>query len=351
MDKRNFSGKIIEWYQANKRELPWRQTRDPYKIWLSEVILQQTRVAQGLPYYERFVSRFPTVAHLAAADEQEVLRLWQGLGYYTRARNLHKCARTVVNLYRDRFPSAYADLIQLPGIGEYTAAAIASFAAREPVAVVDGNVFRVLSRIYGIADPINTPEGKRRFTALANGLLDSKRPDDHNQAMMEFGALWCLPKNPDCHHCIFHRSCVARAQHMVSTLPVKLKARKSKRRYFYYFVLQHNETILMQRREGKDIWHGLYDFPLVEKTRPVKLEKILDEIGWATKKSLQPVVASRSYKHVLSHQTIFSRFIVMQSKKSPFPVSQPVRFYDFKQIHDLPKPVLVNRFLEDYYLS
>ena len=196
MDKRYFSEKIVEWYHENKRNLPWRKTQEPYKIWLSEVILQQTRVVQGLPYYERFVSAYPTVTALAKAPEQEVMRLWQGLGYYTRARNLHKCAKTIVSAFRGKFPTSFEELKRLPGVGDYTAAAIASIAYKEPVAVVDGNVFRVLSRLFGIDTPINTPVGKKLFSQIANDLILREHPDIHNQAMMEFGATFCTPKNP-----------------------------------------------------------------------------------------------------------------------------------------------------------
>ena len=259
MGIRYFSDKIVKWYLNNGRPLPWRDTRDPYKIWLSEVILQQTRVAQGLPYYQRFVESYPSVAHLARADEQHVLRSWQGLGYYTRARNLHKCAKTVVSIHNGRFPGTSGELLRLPGIGGYTAAAIASFAFDERVPVIDGNVFRVLSRIFGIDVPINCAQGKQIFSELAAKLISAKHPALHNQAMMEFGATHCTPLNPQCSVCPFKNSCVAFNQELVNVLPVKNPAKKSRKRYFYYLVVEKDDSFLMKRRADKDIWQGLFD--------------------------------------------------------------------------------------------
>src|SRR5688572_6460539 len=278
MDNRYFSDKVAEWYKLNKRDLPWRDTQDPYKVWLSEIILQQTRVNQGLPYYFKFLETFPTIQALANATEHQVLRLWQGLGYYTRARNLHKCAKVVVSKYNGQFPNNFKSLLGLPGIGEYTAAAIASFSFKEPVAVVDGNVFRVLSRLFGIENEINSPEGKKVFTSLANSLISKKFPDLHNQAMMEFGALHCLPKKPPCLTCDFQLTCFA-AQHDLQTVfPRKAKAKASRKRYFYYVVIQKGRSLLMRKREAKDIWHGLYDFYLMERNRSIKAEKLLEEV-------------------------------------------------------------------------
>ena len=351
MDKRYFPDKIVKWYLTNKRNLPWRESADPYKIWLSEIILQQTRVIQGLPYYERFVEKYPTVTALASASEQEVLRLWQGLGYYTRARNLHKCAKVVVEKYQRKFPDEYNLLLTLPGIGEYTAAAIASIAFREPVAVVDGNVFRVLSRVFGIDTPINSPEGKKIFASLAAELVDKTRPDLYNQAVMEFGALFCTPANPQCDTCIFQKNCFAFDRKMQSQLPVKLKAKKSRKRYFYYVVMEHEKSLLMKKRDQKDIWLGLFDFHLIEKKRPVKTEKILEEVPLKSIiKKAGSVRISKNYKHILTHQTIFSRFIIIKNGKRPTSLAQNHAFYSMKQIAKLPKPVLVSRFLSDHYV-
>lgn len=351
MDKRYFSDIIVKWYQINKRNLPWRLTNDPYKIWLSEIILQQTRVSQGLPYYERFVQQYPTVQALARANEQDVLRLWQGLGYYSRARNLHKCAKAVITQFKGSFPSTYKDLLSLPGIGEYTAAAVASISAKEAVAVVDGNVFRVLSRLFGIDTAINSPEGKKKFSQLANELLNSRRPDRHNQAVMEFGALYCTPRNPVCEECVFRKNCFALQNNLQHDLPVKLKSKASRKRYFYYIVFEQGDRLSMKKREEKDIWEGLFDFHLIEKKRPVKTDHILSE---EIVKKLSPETAevkiSKNYKHILSHQTIFSRFIIVKSKKSPPASKKIVSFYSLEQISHLPKPVLISRFLSDHYL-
>jgi A/G-specific adenine glycosylase len=350
MDNRYFSDKLVEWYKKNKRDLPWRETKDPYKVWLSEIILQQTRVNQGLPYYIRFTERFPTVQSLACASEQEVLRLWQGLGYYTRARNLHKCAKVVVSEYHGSFPTDFKTLLKLPGIGEYTAAAIASFSFKEAVAVVDGNVFRVLSRIFGIENEINSIEGKKIFTKLANDLISKESPDFHNQALMEFGALHCVPKNPPCDLCDFRPTCFAAQRSLQAVLPRKAKAKAARERYFYYVVLRKGNSLLMGKRQGKDIWHGLYDFPLLEKKKPAKIDELLIE---ATKVlgatfSVDGVEFSQAYKHVLTHQIIHAKFVLIDVRKFQTKGEKNLKFYTFDKIYDLPKPVLIMRFLSDH---
>ncbi len=352
MDARYFSKTIVKWYHQNKRDLPWRTTTDPYKIWLSEVILQQTRVLQGMPYYEKFIHEFPDVHSLAAAPEQKVLRLWQGLGYYTRARNLHACAKVVVQKLDGIFPDTYEALKSLPGIGEYTAAAIASIAYEEKVAVVDGNVFRVLARLTGTATPINTPEGKKEFTILANSLLVSRHPAEHNQAVMEFGALQCTPKNPLCAGCVFATQCIAYKNDLQAILPVKLQKKKSRKRFFYYFVIKNGKSVVMNMRTGKDIWKGLYDFYLVEKNRPFKAEKILedDPLLREVKSMCSSITVSRPYKHLLSHQTIITRFAILESPKKPVSLPKSLKFYSITKVKELPKPVLVNRFLANHKL-
>lgn len=347
MDKRYFSRKIVEWYLENKRDLPWRQTSDPYKIWLSEVILQQTRVNQGLPYYNNFVSTYPTVQSLAAADEREVLRMWQGLGYYTRARNLHKCAGTIAGPHGGAFPTSYSDLKKLPGIGDYTAAAIASFAFREPVAVLDGNVFRVLSRLFGLTDPIDSPKGKLNFAKVATSLLSKERPDLHNQAMMEFGATVCLPANPQCQECIFRKNCIAARDGVQAFLPVKSKAPACRRRYFNYFVFKKGRSLLMRQRTEKDIWLGLFDFPLIEKNKPLPLRQLVASVDLHSTTS-QKISVTPVYKHILSHQTIFCRFIIVPWSKNIWPRQNGLEFYSFREIDRLPKPALISRFLDDY---
>lgn len=348
MGTRYFSNKIVKWYLESSRPLPWRNTTDAYKIWLSEVILQQTRVIQGTPYYHRFVEKYPSVADLARAPEQEVMRLWQGLGYYHRARNLHKCAQVVFEQYGGRFPETFHELRLLPGIGDYTAAAIASFAFGEKVAVVDGNVFRVLARQFGIDIPVNAPEGRRVFTSLAGELLPGDDPGLHNQAIMEFGALLCKPRNPDCPECPFRKSCVAYQQERVQLLPVKTPKRASRIRYFFYLVVEKNRSLLMKKRDKKDIWNGLFDFVLIERDTPVTVEKIIAEKenrNWF--KHSRVVAISKDYKHVLTHQTIHCRFIHIKAGSSFKAVENDFCFYSAEQVADLPKPVLISRFLAE----
>jgi A/G-specific adenine glycosylase len=348
MDKRYFSEKVVEWYEEHKRDLPWRGTVDPYKIWLSEIILQQTRVNQGLPYYLNFLDRFRDVRSLALASEEEILRLWQGLGYYSRARNLHKCAKQVVSDFEGNFPSKFSELVTLPGIGTYTAAAIASFSAKEKVAVVDGNVFRVLSRIFGERSPINSPEGKKIFAAIANSLIPDGVPDLYNQAIMEFGALWCTPKQPKCTECVFVRRCHAAVNNLQQELPVKNKLKKPKTRYFNYFVVKHEGALLMKQRREKDIWRGLYDFYLVETNRDVKAEKIIRSDLFLQKIFTGKAKTSPGYKHILSHQIIKSKFILIEGKKNLKAEEEALQYYSLRKIEQLPKPVLISRFLEDY---
>ena len=345
MTAATFQKKIIEWYEENKRQLPWRETSDPYKIWLSEIILQQTRVAQGLPYYQRFVKSFPTVTSLATASQQQVLRLWQGLGYYSRARNLHTCAKVVVSEWQGTFPNNYKGLLMLKGIGPYTAAAIASFAFKEPVAVVDGNVFRVLSRVFGLEEDISTSKGKELFTEKANALISKDRPDLFNQAMMEFGALQCVPKNPKCEECIFSKSCVARKHELQNVLPIKSKKVKVRNRYFYYFVLRHQNKVLMKKREAKDIWQGLYDFYLIETKRNKKVSELLktDPILKGSTKTNE----SKIYKHVLSHQKLVVRFVEIELQEIQTLKPSELKWFTDREITALPKPILIANYLVD----
>lgn len=349
MDSRYFSKKVVEWYLENKRNLPWRNTTDPYKVWLSEIILQQTRVEQGLPYYTLFTKKFPTVRALADAPVQLVLRAWQGLGYYTRARNLHRCARIVARQLNGKFPDNYAALLKLPGIGNYTAAAIASICFDEPVAVVDGNVFRVLARVFGIYEPINSVKGKHHFNELANKLIDKNRPALFNQAIMEFGALHCTPRNPLCAGCIFKKQCVANAGTLQTELPVKIKKKPVRNRYFTYVVFREGNFLFMNKRSGADIWQSLYDFYLVE--GPQKITS-----AWFQKHhpGLAPLVAqvkqpeaTRWYRHDLSHQKIFARFLVVNGVPDK---KLRLRKFSLKTVENLPKPVLISRFLKNAQL-
>ena len=315
----SFSNKIISWYKINKRDLPWRNTKDAYLIWLSEIILQQTRVEQGMNYYLNFATTYPTVKHLAKADNDAVMKLWQGLGYYSRARNLHTTAKIITDKYKGKFPDDYADILSLKGIGEYTAAAIASFAFDKPHAVVDGNVFRVLARVFGIETPIDTSQGKKEFYALANELLDKKHAALHNQSIMEFGAIQCKPVSPDCSVCPLNTMCFAFANKRVGELPVKAKTTKVRNRYFSYIVLHHAGTIAINKRTGKDIWTNLYDFPLIETTKELTEEETLSSEEWKKfigKNKYSVTSISPIYKHILSHQKIYARFFELDCKVS-----------------------------------
>ena len=309
----DFTNSLTQWYLQNKRDLPWRKTVDPYKIWLSEIMLQQTRVAQGTPYFLSFVSAFPTVFDLAAANEEQVLKLWQGLGYYSRARNLHKTAQYVANELSGIFPDNYNDLLKLKGVGEYTAAAIASFSYNEAVPVVDGNVFRVLSRYYNIDTDIAAASAKKEFAALAFELMPKDNPAVFNQAIMEFGALQCVPKSPNCGICIFNSSCAALQKKKVDQLPVKSKKLKVRNRFFNYLVVSDdNENTIIQKRTAKGIWHNLYEFPLIETDAPEDFDFIATNIQEEFFKNNNVTSIEdcneKSIIHKLSHQHLHIKF-------------------------------------------
>lgn len=299
-----FSHQILTWYKENPRELPWRGTRDPYKIWLSEIILQQTRVAQGLPYYYAFVETYPSVKDLALAPEEEVLRLWQGLGYYSRARNLHACAKSIWFEMNGVFPQTYDELLKLKGVGSYTASAIASFAYDEVKAVVDGNVFRVLARYFGIDTDIASSKAKKEFETLANQIIPKDQPGEFNQAMMDFGARLCTPKNPGCESCPLKTSCFALLYNIVSELPLKINKVKIKERHFHYYVIKCGEKWVWKKRTSGDIWEGLFDFPQEESS--VDLISSLIDIPSASKDQIQPF--PKKYRHILSHQRLNAVF-------------------------------------------
>ncbi len=348
-----FSDSIIAWYNQNKRDLPWRHTRDPYVIWLSEIILQQTRVVQGMPYFNRFLLHYPNVIAFANAPEEEILLHWQGLGYYSRARNMHQAAKTVVEAHGGVFPTRYEDLIKLKGIGEYTAAAIASFAANEAKAVVDGNVFRVLARYFGIDDPINSPAGKKRFLALADDLLDRTHPGLYNQAIMEFGALQCKPSNPDCENCVLRLGCQAQQERRVEQLPVKIKGKASRNRYFNYFVVVNDDRILMNKRQKGDIWENLYELPLIETPHPMEVHELadLDEVteSFGTDVALQRVAGP--VKHVLSHQNLFAQFVMVRNYRNGHDKKMNWNYVFIKDLGTLAKPKLIYSFLEEYMIE
>jgi len=343
--------KIIEkWYHENKRDLPWRKTESPYHIWLSEIILQQTRVVQGLDYYRRFIEKYPAVVDLANAPIDEVLKMWQGLGYYTRARNLHATAQKIVNDYKGSFPRKYEELLKLKGIGAYTAAAIASIAFKEPVALVDGNVYRVLSRLYGIHTPIDTPAGKRVFNNKAAEIFNPANPDVHNQAMMEFGALVCLPKNPGCVNCVLAQVCKAYCEGKTSLLPVKEGKIKARIRYFNYLFIQYNGFTYLNKRNGNDIWNSLYEFPLIESTAPLNFEKLVSLPVWNTlfgDRHLMTVVLPKTYRHQLTHQTLQCSFYAIKIDVASGSPDFSYRQILLKSLPEYPVPRVIDKYLTD----
>ena len=309
---------LLKWFDANRRDLPWRHNPTPYEVWLSEVILQQTRVSQGMDYYLRFIERWPTVVDLAEASEEEVLKMWQGLGYYSRARNLHHCAQQVTAEHKGQFPPDYEKLKQLKGIGDYTAAAIASIAFNLPHAVVDGNVYRVLARLYDIDTPININEGQKLFAQLAEDLLNRKQPGLHNQALMEFGALHCTPKNPNCLLCPLQAQCLAFAHQTVMQRPVKLQKVKVTNRYFNYLVIKTNGYIYLHKRSDNDIWKNLYDFPCIESEQPMSVEEVITSEKFKQiieNKPFTIIKASPVFIHKLTHRTILAQFIEIKLEK------------------------------------
>ena len=303
---------LIAWYEANRRDLPGRETNDPYLIWVSEIILQQTRVAQGLDYYYRFTARFPDVTTLARANQDEVLKYWQGLGYYSRARNMHAAALEVMERFGGVFPVAFEEVRSLKGVGDYTAAAICSFAYRQPRATVDGNVYRVLARLSGTDLPVDSGEGRRYFAALAHEWMVERYPDRYNQAMMEFGALQCLPRSPGCGHCPLRERCVALATRRVEQLPVKRGKTTVTPRYFNYLYIHHEGITLLSKRVARDIWQNLHEFPLIETDRPVEFDELCRDqrfcrlLDGVTLESARERVAPR--RHALSHRVIHARF-------------------------------------------
>ena len=351
-----FSDKIISWYIINKRDLPWRKTADPYKIWLSEIILQQTRIEQGLKYYLKFIDNYPDINSLAEANEEQVLKLWQGLGYYSRARNMHKTARIIVDKYYGNFPDNYSDIINLKGIGDYTAAAIVSFAYNQAYPVIDGNVMRFLSRFYGIKTAINSAKGKKQLFALALELIDQEQPGEFNQAMMEFGALQCKPHNPDCKKCIFQSECKAYKQGSVPDIPVKITNIKVRKRYFHYFVLIYNGQIYLNKRIKNDIWQNLYDFPHLEANRFYPKSRVIEKFTSQfniSQDQIQILNTSDEYKHILTHQRILARFYVIAFQDQL--IFQKIKTLNSNQficikketINKYPLPRLIDKYLTE----
>jgi A/G-specific adenine glycosylase len=348
--KKHFVHQLIKWNsKENKREMPWKGEKDPYRIWLSEIILQQTRVEQGLDYYHRFVNTFPTISHLAGATETKVFKLWEGLGYYTRCKNLIATAKYINNDLNGKFPDKYEDILSLKGIGPYTAAAIGSFAFNLPYAVLDGNVFRVLARYFGIANPTDSAEGKKLFSALANDLLDKKQPGIYNQALMDFGAIICKPQLPLCATCILNDQCEAFLKGAVQQLPVKEKSIIKKTRWFYYLVIDYKGKVYVRKRLAGDIWENLFEFILVESKEALSIEnfQLIKEILGENKFEVEHI--STVYKQLLTHQTIKGQFIRVkiweQTKLKGF------KLVGEKALQKLPFPKFISNYLKDKNVS
>jgi A/G-specific adenine glycosylase len=345
-----FAKKLLKWSSLNPRTYPWTNEKDPYKIWLSEIILQQTRSDQGKPYYLHFIEKYPNVFHLANASEDEILNSWQGLGYYTRARNLHKTAKQIVEEYQGIFPKSYHQIISLSGIGNYSAAAICSFAYNFPVAVVDGNVIRVLSRLFNLMEPVDKSIGRKTLTEIANEHLDKSNPGLYNQALMNFGAVHCTPKNPECNNCIFKNGCKAHLSGLVDLLPIKATKIKIKKRYFHYlFITNKKGEIALQKRHHKDIWKGLYQFPMIETKVDTSLnnstsKKLIENEFIITSKSI--ISNSEKLVQKLTHQLIIGRFYTMPSVKIHDKIKQDIYFVKPENLANFAFPKIISEFLK-----
>jgi len=343
------TSQLLNWYINNQRDLPWRKDLNPYKIWLSEIILQQTRVDQGLPYYQRFTNKFPTILDLASAREDKILRTWQGLGYYSRARNLHKCAKIVVNKYDGVFPSTREELMELPGIGPYTSAAIASIAYGKKEAVVDGNVIRVITRIFGIEQDISLLKTIKEIKSIVDDLLPAETPGQFNQAIMEFGAIFCTPNGPSCSTCIFNDICVAHLKKEVKRIPFKSKKIKKRTRYFNYLMIELDDKILLKKRSAKDIWNGLFEFYLMENDSHTEFDGLqIPKVMSKHPDKWEIIDESKMFKHLLTHQTIMCQFYHVKMHNN-FVFNQAdwpdYNLYSRGEIESLPKSILIDRFL------
>ncbi|MGE4308542.1 A/G-specific adenine glycosylase [Bacteroides sp.] len=345
--EKEFARLLIEWYHEHKRDLPWRNTNDPYLIWISEIILQQTRVAQGYAYYQRFIERFPNLESLAAAEENEVLKYWQGLGYYSRARNLHQAAISVNGV----FPVKYEDILKLKGVGIYTAAAICSFAYNQPHAVVDGNVYRVLSRFFGVNEPIDSGKGKKIFASLAHDLLDKVQPALYNQAIMDFGALQCTPLSPDCTVCPFKNRCFAFNHNMVSSLPIKQNKTKTSERFFYYLLIRDNGNIYLNKRTENDIWKNLYELPLIESNTALAVDDFIRKQEFASifkENSVVNVRLLNKTKHVLSHRIIYADFYELEAQDIKMDFLSKYTRLNMADLELYPVSRLMHNFFENF---
>lgn len=347
-----FSKRLISWYLKNKRSLPWRETKQAYPIWLSEIILQQTKVVQGLPYYIKFIETFPSLKDLANANEEQVLKLWQGMGYYSRARNLHTTAKFIYHDLNGIFPQDYKSLLQLKGVGDYTASAIASICYNEATAVVDGNVYRVLSRFFGIETPINSGEGIKYFKKLAQELIDVKQPGTHNQAIMEFGARHCIPKNPDCSSCIFNDKCLALKNNKATVFPIKTNKPKIKKLFFnYLIILSSDKKISLQQRTKKGIWQNLYEFPLIEAPKTLTLLQLKKTNEYPDFESNFSVKSISLYNeapiiHKLSHRHIYTQFWIVETTIIK---SESIPRILISELKNYPVPVLIENFILEFF--
>jgi A/G-specific adenine glycosylase len=352
--KMDFSKALLYWNKKdNKRQMPWKGEKNPYRIWLSEIILQQTRVEQGLNYYNNFIKEFPTIQALAKAKDEKIFKMWEGLGYYTRCRNLIATARYIATELKGKFPEDYESIKALKGVGPYTAAAISSFAYNLPYAVVDGNVFRVLARVFGIATPIDSTIGKKYFTELANELLDKKNAGSYNQAIMDFGAVVCKPISPLCNQCIFKKTCVALAKGKTNEWPVKEKKISIKKRWFYYLVLEHIHETAIVKRTAKDIWQDLYEFPLVEMEEETEIKKVLqlaEKKKWITKNQYELISISPLFRQQLSHQLIAGQFIRIKLQKKTT-LKTNWAWHSSKQISKYAFPQFINQYLKEKVIA
>lgn len=339
----SFSDRLIEWYDVNKRDLPWRNTKNPYLIWVSEIILQQTRVDQGTEYYKKFIEKFPDISELAGASEQEVLSLWQGLGYYSRARNMHSAAKEIIKT-TGAFPDTYNEILAMKGVGPYTAAAISSFAFDLPHPVIDGNVNRLIARLFGLDAPVNSTEVKKEIERQANKLFDPKQAAIHNQAMMEFGALHCTPSSPKCHTCPFNQECQAQLMGKTNEIPVKGKKTLKTRRYFNYLVFRNKNSIILNKRTENDIWKNMYDFPLIDsKSENEDVSSMLKENGEDYHANF--IGKSEWVKHLLSHQDIYARFWEYDIDKPELILRNNWKLVSMDKLSSYPFPKLIENYL------
>ncbi len=333
-----FAVSLINWYKQNRRELPWRNTTNPYEIWVSEIILQQTRVDQGLPYYNRFIQRFENVKSLATASEDEVLKYWQGLGYYSRARNMHSTAKFIYTNLKGVFPDNFNDLLKLKGVGEYTASAIASFSFKEKKAVVDGNVYRVLSRFFGVREDINSKKGKELIKDIANESIPDFEHDTYNQAIMEFGALVCKPKAPKCYECDISKICFAKKHHLTAELPLKIKNQKLKTRHFNFVIFHCKNEILIEKRTQKDIWQHLYQFPLFETNQEIDNPLVAFNLEGVLKGKFHQ-------KHILSHQLIKGVFWLVEVTSIP-KRKNSIKIH-INDLNNFPIPKIIEKYAQE----